>query len=134
MNSDPQTPTTANGLIWTGRVLSAVAALFLLFGGVMDLLKPASVVEAIKQFGYPENVIVPLGIAVIACTLIYLIPRTSVLGAILLSGYLGGAVATHVRAGQGWGEILFPVVFAAIVWGGLWLREPRLRGLIISRR
>ena len=116
--------------IWAGRILSFLPALFLILDAVMKLVKPAFVVEATVKLGYPERVIVGLGVVLLACTLIYLIPRTAVLGAILLTGYLGGAVATHVRAGQGWFEILFPVVLGILLWGGLVLRDDRVRTLI----
>lgn len=116
--------------IWAGRILSFLPALFLILDAVMKLVKPAFVVEATVRLGYPERVIVGLGVVLLACTLIYLIPRTAVLGAILLTGYLGGAVATHVRAGQGWFEILFPVVLGILLWGGLVLRDDRVRTLI----
>jgi len=85
------------------------------------------------DLGYTEAVILPLGILLLACTILYLIPRTAMLGAILLTGYLGGAVATHVRAGHGPFEILFPVVFGALLWGGLVLRDRRIRELIPVR-
>src|SRR4030095_15075098 len=120
--------------LWVGRVISALPVLFLLFDAVMKLAKPAFVVEATVKLGYPETIIIALGILLLTCTIIYLIPRTAVLGAILLTGYLGGAVATHVRAGQGWFEILFPVVFGILLWGGLVLREARLRELVPFRR
>jgi len=100
----------------------------------MKLVKPAVVVEATTQLGYPETVIIPLGVVLTACTLLYLIPPTAILGAILLTGYLGGAVATHVRVGHGPFEILFPVFFGGLLWGGLWLREPRLRVIAPLRR
>ena len=116
--------------IWAGRILSFLPALFLIFDAVMKLFKPAFVVEATVKLGYPERVIVGLGVVLLACTLIYLIPRTAVLGAILLTGYLGGAVATHVRAEQGWFEILFPVVLGILLWSGLVLRDDRVRTLI----
>jgi hypothetical protein len=119
--------------LWVGRVLTALPALFLLFDAVMKLAKPAFVVEATVKLGYPETVIIALGILLLTCTIIYLIPRTAVLGAILLTGYLGGAVATHVRAGQGWFEILFPVIFGILLWGGVALREARLRELVPFR-
>ena len=119
--------------LWAGRILSFLPALFLLFDGIMKLVKPAVVVEATVRLGYPERVILPLGVVLVTCTLIYLIPRTAVLGAILLTGYLGGAVATHVRAAQGWFEILFPVVFGILLWGGLALRDDRVRALILRR-
>jgi hypothetical protein len=130
MKSDTLTAPVSKKMLWTGRILSALPALFLLFDGAMKLVKPAFVVEATVQLGYPEGVIVPLGIVLVTCTVVYLIPRTAVLGAILLTGYLGGAVATHVRAGQGAFEILFPVIFGAILWSGLLLRDQRLRTLI----
>ena len=115
---------------WAGRVLSALPALFLLVDGAMKLVKPEIVVKTTLELGYPERVISPLGTLLLACSILYLIPQTAVLGAILLTGYLGGAVATHVRAGQGWFETLFPVLFGALLWGGLCLRDPRLRALL----
>jgi len=121
---------TSKAMLWTGRVMSALPALFLLFDGGMKLVKPEFVVKATVELGYAENVIVPLGIVLIACTVLYLIPQTKVWGAILLTGYLGGAVATHVRASQGPFEILFPVIFGALLWGGITLRDARLRSLL----
>jgi hypothetical protein len=115
---------------WTGAVLSALPALFLLFDAAMKLMKPSFVIEATVKLGYSESVIVPLGVVLLVCTLLYLFPRTAVLGAILLTGYLGGAVATHVHHGDTLFEILFPVVFGAFLWGGLVLRDPRLRCLV----
>jgi hypothetical protein len=90
-------------------------------------------VETTVKLGYSESVILPLGIVLLVCTVLYLIPPTAVLGAILLTGYLGGAVATHVHAGDGPFEILFPVLFGALLWGGLALRDPRLRALVFWR-
>jgi DoxX-like family len=119
--------------LWAGRIISALPALFLLLDGVMKLVKPAPVVEATVHLGYPESVIVGLGIVVLACTVLYLIPRTSILGAILLTGYLGGAVATHVRVGEGLFPIVFPVIFGVVLWLGLYLRDDRLRALIPLR-
>jgi DoxX-like family len=126
------TPTVSKKMLWTGRILSALPALLLLFGGVMDLLRPPSVVEGTVKMGYPESVILGIGIAVILSTILYLIPRTSILGAILLTGYLGGAVATHVRI-LDLRSIPFPVLFAVLLWGGLYLRDSRLRALIPLR-
>jgi hypothetical protein len=103
--------------------------LFLLIDGAMKLVKPAPVVEATVGLGYPESVIVPIGVVLIVCTILYLIPRTSVLGAILLTGYLGGAVATHVRTGESLFSIIFPVIFGVLLWLGLYLRDSRLRAL-----
>lgn len=120
--------------LWIGYVLSGLPTLFLLFDGVAKLFKPAPVVEGTLKYGYSESVIVPLGIVLTLCTILYAIPRTAVLGAILLTGYLGGAVNTHVRAGEGWFPILFPVIFGIFIWGGLYLRDERLRALLPLRR
>jgi DoxX-like family len=111
---------------WAGIVVSALPALFLLIDGAMKLAKPSIVVTTTVQLGYPESVILGLGIVLSVCTIIYVIPRTAVLGAILLTGYLGGAVATHVRAGGGPFPILFPVIIGALLWGGLFLRDERI--------
>jgi DoxX-like family len=116
--------------LWAGRLVSGLPALFLLVDGAMKLAKPAIVVETTVKLGYAESVIFPLGIVLLACTSVYVIPRTSVLGAILLTGYLGGAVATHVRAGNGWFTMSFPVILGALLWSGLYLRDARLRALI----
>jgi hypothetical protein len=121
-------------MLWTGRVISALPVLFLLMDGVMKLFKPAVVVDATVKLGYQETVIVPLGILLLTCTVLYIIPRTSILGAILLTGYLGGAVATHVRIGEGLFPISFPIILGVLLWGGLWLRDYRLRALIPLRK
>ena len=115
---------------WTGYVMTILPSLFLLLDGVMKLFKPRFVVEATMQLGYQESAILPIGIILVICTVLYLIPITSVLGAILLTGYLGGAVATHVRAGQGSFPIIFPVIIGVLIWGGLYFRDHRLRNLI----
>ena len=96
----------------------------------MKLVKSAIVVEATVQLGYPESVVLGLGIVLLACTVLYLIPRTAILGAVLLTGYLGGAVAMHARVGGALLSIIFPVMIGAILWGGLYLRDERLRSLI----
>ena len=121
--------TISNGTRWAGRIISGLPALFLLLDGGMKLVKPAFVVEATVQLGYPESVIIPIGVVLIICTILYLIPKTSVLGAILLTGYLGGAVATHVRTGESLFSIVFPVIFGVLLWLGLYLRDTRLRAL-----
>ena len=100
---------------------------------VMKLFKPSFVVKATADMGFAEPTIVPLGAVLLTCTLLYIIPRTAILGAILLTGYLGGAVAAHVRHGDGAFPILFPVIFGAILWGGLVLRDRRLGPLILWR-
>jgi hypothetical protein len=119
--------------LWLGRVLSALAILFLLMDAVMKFIKPPVVVSTTVSLGYPESTIVPIGAVLLVCTLLYLIPRTAVLGAILLTGYLGGAVATHVRVGAGLFPILFPIILGLFIWGGLYLRDQRLSQLITAR-
>jgi DoxX-like protein len=134
-NSDAQSVPLSKGRLWTGRIMSALPALFLFVDAVGKLVKPAPVVEGTLQLGYPESVILGLGIVLLACTVLYVIPRTAILGAILLTGYLGGAVATHVRVGSPlFTHILFPVYVAVLIWGGLYLRDERLRALIPLRR
>ena len=118
---------------WGGYIVTALPALFLLLDGVMKLFKPGFVVDATTKLGYQESAIVPIGVALIACTILYLIPFTSILGAILLTGYLGGAVSTHVIAQGGAFPVVFPVIIGVLVWGGIYLRDPRLRALIPLR-
>jgi len=115
-------------MIWTGWVLSVLPSLMLFMSGGMKLVKP----EMLEQMGYPERLGFTLGIVEIGCTVLYLIPRTTVLGAILLTGYLGGAVATHARVLEM--QFLAPLVLGVLVWGGLFLRDPRVRALIPVRQ
>jgi DoxX-like family len=117
-------------LLWAGRIFSGLAVLFLLVDGTMKLWKPAVVIEATRQLGYPEAAIAGIGLILLTCTLLYVVPRTSILGAILLTGYLGGAVASQVRVGNGWFNVLFPVILGILIWGGLWLRDSRARTLL----
>ena len=134
-NADAQSAPLSKGTLWTGRIMSALPALFLFVDGVGKLLKPAPVVEGTVQLGYPESILLGLGIVLLGCTILYVMPRTAILGAILLTGYLGGAVATHVRVGSPlFSHILFPVYVAVLLWGGLYLRDERLRALIPLRR
>ena len=133
MQSDTQTAATSRKMLWAGRIISALPVLFLLMDGAMKLAKPAFVVEGTVRLGYPESVIIGLGIVLLSCTLLYVIPRTSVLGAILLTGYLGGAVATHVRVSDGLFPISFPIILGVLIWGGLYLRDERLRTLLPLR-
>ena len=117
--------------LWVGYVLSGAAVLFFLVDGVMKLLKPAVVVEATTQLGYPVSDIVAIGMILLACTVLYSVSRTSILGAILLTGYLGGAVASQVRAGNGWFNMIFKILLGGLVWGGLWLRDYRVRAVLL---
>ena len=119
--------------VWAGRIVSWLPGLLLLVDGVAKLFKPAAVIEGTVKLGYSESVIIPLGIVLIVCTVLYLIPRTAVLGAILLTGYLGGAVATHVRAADGIFPVVFAVTFGVVLWLGLYLRDARLRELVPLR-
>ncbi|HKR59506.1 MAG TPA: DoxX family protein [Pyrinomonadaceae bacterium] len=128
MTSDVQT--ISKGQLWAGRIIGGLPALFLLVDAIMKFVKPAPVIEATVKLGYPESVIIGLGAALLVSTILYLIPKTSVFGAILLTGYLGGAVATHVRVQEGWFSIIFPVIFGALLWLGLYLRDQRLRALL----
>ena len=116
--------------LWTGRVISGFATLFMLFDGVAKLFKPVSVLEGCARLGYPESTIVGIGISMLICTVLYVVPRTAILGAVLVTGYLGGAVASNIRVRAGWFETAFPILFACLVWGGLWLRNQRVRELV----
>jgi len=117
----------------TGLLVGGLAALFLIVDGVMKLFKPEIVVKATVDLGYSENTIVPIGIVLLVCLILFMIPRTTVLGAILLTGYLGGAVATHVRRGDGVFEITFPIILGAMIWLGPYLCGSRLRSLVPLR-
>ncbi len=120
--------------LWGGRVLSGLGALFMGFDAVGKLVQPVEVVEGTTKLGYPASVIFPLGVVQLVCLALYLFPRTAVLGAVLWTGYLGGAVATHVRIGNPlFSHVLFPLYVAAFFWGGLWLRDLRLRELVPFR-
>ena len=121
--------------LWIGFAISGTLLLFLLFDSVGKLLKVPPVVEGSARLGYPESSIVGIGVVLLICTVLFAIPKTSFFGAILLTGYLGGAVATHVRIGSPLAShTLFPLYVALMLWGGLYPREPRLRALIPFRR
>ena len=126
-----KTQIPATKTVWAGRILSGLAVLFLAFDASMKLLLLAPAVEGTTQLGYPASVIFPIGIVEIVCLVIYLIPRTAPLGAVLWTGYLGGAIATHVRLLNPWfSHVLFPIYIAAFLWAGLWLRDRRVRTLL----
>jgi DoxX-like protein len=126
-----QTNTSSKKLVWMGWVLSVLPVLLMVFSAVVKLMKSAPVVEGFQKLGFPETTIVPIGITELLCAVIYVIPQTSVLGAILVTAYLGGATVTQLRAGQ---SLLVPIIFGVIVWLGLFLRDPRLRDLLPLRR
>jgi len=119
--------------IWTGRILSGLVTAFLLFDVTLKLLHPPMVIEGTAKLGYPESSIGVTAILLLGSTLLYVLPRTAPLGALLLTGYLGGAVATHLRVGDPlWSHIVFPVYVGALAWIGLVLRRPWLVSLLAS--
>jgi hypothetical protein len=121
--------------LWTGRGLSAFAVLFLAFDCAIKLLQVSFATQATLELGYPASSVFAIGVIELVCLVAYLIPRTSVLGAVLLTGYLGGAIATHVRIGNPvFTHVLFPLYIAAFIWGGLYSREPGLRAFLPFRR
>jgi hypothetical protein len=120
-------------MIWAGRILSALVVLFLVFDGGIKLVPLAPVTEAMAQLGYPAGLERTLGVLTLACAALYAIPRTSVMGAILLTGLLGGAIATHLRVGSPvFTHLLFGAYLGLMAWGGLMLRDRRVRALLIS--
>ena len=135
VQDNPFTGTTAHAgsrrTLWTGRVISGLAVAFLIFDSIGKLLEVQPVIEGTKRLGYSPDLVFGLGVTLISCVLAHLVPWTSVLGAVLLTGYLGGAVATHVRVGNPLlTHVLFPTYIAALLWGGLMLRDARLRALL----
>jgi hypothetical protein len=112
--------------LWAGRIISGLVVLMLIFSGALKLVKPAMLVEEFARLGYPENLALQIGILEIFCAIVYAIPRTAVLGAILVTGYLGGATATHVRIGD---PFVPPIVLGVMAWLALYLRDARLRAL-----
>ena len=136
MPSDTQTAPVSKIGLWAGRVMSGLVILFLIFDVVFKFIKPppAPVVETMAHLGWALTLAPVLGIVLLVSTALYAIPNTSVLGAILLTGYLGGAIATHLRVGDPlFSHVLFPTYLGALLWGGLYLRENRLRTLIPFR-
>ncbi|MCB0168652.1 MAG: DoxX family protein [Anaerolineae bacterium] len=134
MQTLSQTSFVPKKLLWAGWIISALAVLFLAFDAIIKIIQHPEAMTATAQLGYAENLVFGIGLLELVCLVIYIISPTSVLGAILLTGYLGGAVATHVRAGSDLFSMLFPVIIGAMVWGGLWLRDNRLQTFIPWRR
>lgn len=131
MVAESQSMASSKKMIWAGRVISGFVVLFLLFDSTIKLMRLPMVLDAFKQLGYLPDLSVTIGVLLLLCTVIYVIPQTAFLGAILLTGYLGGAVATNLRIGAPmFSHILFPVYMGAMVWGGLYLRDGRLRELV----
>jgi len=131
MQSTTQTAPVSKQMLWAGRIISALPVLFLLFDSVIKLMKIGPVVESFAQIGFPEGLARAIGILELGCLVVYVIPRTSVLGAILLTGYLGGATAAKVRLEDPWS--LFAVGVGVLVWAGLFLRDYGLRALVPLR-
>jgi hypothetical protein len=122
MQSATRTAAVSKKMLWAGRIISALAVLFLLFDSVIKVMKLAPAVEGTARLGYPESLVLGIGMLELVCLGVYVIPRTAVLGAILLTGYLGGAIATHVRVGSPiFTHTFFPIYVAVLVWGGLFL-------------
>lgn len=134
MQSGTQLESVSKGRLWTGRIISALVVLFLLFDSITKVLKVRAVIEASAQLGFPVSAIVTIGVILLVCTVLYVIPQTAVLGTILLTGFLGGAVAANIRIGNPIFNTLFPIIFAALVWTGIFLREPRLSTLVPLRK
>lgn len=127
MQTPPPVATVSNAALWTGRVITALPALMLLFSGAMKFSGSPEIAKGFEHLGIPLGHAAGLGTLELVCTLIYIIPRTSVLGAILLTGYLGGAIQTHVRIGE---PVYTHIILGVVIWGGIFLREPRLRALL----
>jgi hypothetical protein len=122
-------------MLWAGRVITGLVTLFLLFDATVKVLALPLAVDATRELGYAATVVVPLGVLQLLLLLLYLVPSTAVLGAVLWTGYLGGAVATHLRVGAPLlGQTLFPTYVGVLLWGGLWLRDTQLRSLLSVRR
>ena len=128
MQSVRQNSKGSKTMLWVGRIITAVMVVFMLFDAGVKILKLPPAVEGTLRLGYPVGTIQPIGILALVCVILYAIPRTSILGAILLTGYLGGATATQVRVQSPW--LLFPSVLGGLIWAGLYFRDERLRGLM----
>jgi len=128
MQFDAEVRATSTKGIWAGRVIGGLTVLFLLFDAIAKVLKFSMAVDGTVRLGYPAALVLPIGLAELVCIAIYLFPRTSMLGAILLTGYLGGATATQVRVEDPW--FCFPVVIGALVWAGLFFRNAKVRAMV----
>lgn len=121
----------SKGRLWTARIMSWLIILFMLFDSIGKFMQPAEVVEGTVSLGYAQHHLVPIGILGLISTILYAVPRTSLLGAVLLTAYFGGAIATHIRMDAPlFTHLLFPVYLAVLAWGGLWLRDENVRKLI----
>ena len=121
---------SSSAVRWTGRIASTIAVLFMTMDAVMHLARPAPVAASFAQLGVPLGMSVPIGVVALACAALYALPRTAVIGAVLLTGYLGGAIAIQLRAGSATFPTVFPIIIGALVWGGLLLRDERVRAMV----
>lgn len=131
MAAGPNAVPQSNKLVWTGRIISGLIVLLLLVGNIFGIINAAKLAPQTAKYGYPEGAMLKIQITCIICALIYAFPRTAILGAILLTGYFGGATATHVRVSE---PFFIPILVAVLAWGGIFLRDARLRALIPLRR
>lgn len=122
--------TPSKGALWTGRIVSLLVVLFLLVDAIMKVMKTNISVEGSAQLGWPEHLVVTIGVILLIATILYIIPMTAALGALLITAYLGGAVAIMLRAGA---PFSFPIIFGVLTWAGIYLREPRIRGILFLR-
>ena len=134
MVSATHTVPMVKSTLWTGRIISTLVALFLAFDSIIKLLRLGPAVDATTLLGYPASLVLVIGVVETICLAAYVIPRTSLLGAILLTGYLGGAVASQMRVGTPLFQIVFPLIMGALLWGGLLLRDNQLRGRLLLAR
>jgi DoxX-like family len=131
MESVTETSSSSTRMVWVGRILSALPVLFMIGTGLFGLLKPEAMAPQFAHYGYPDGSLTSIVMVEVVCAILYAIPRTSALGAILLTGYLGGATATHVRVGE---PFFIPIIVGIVVWLGLYLRDERVRALVPLRR
>lgn len=128
------TTTTSRKALWTGRIMTGLVATFLAVDAIAKLVRIQPVIEGSQQLGYPPSTVLTIGVLLLGSLIVYLIPRTALIGAVLLTGYLGGAIATHIRVGNPLlSHTLFPTYVAALIWGGLYLRDRRVRALLAPR-
>lgn len=132
MHAPAEIVTISKASLWSGRIVTAVVILFMVVDGGIKVLKLAPAVDGTTRLGYPASLVLPIGIIALVCTLLYAIPKTAILGAILLTGYMGGATATQVRLEDPW--FFFPVAIGGLAWLGIFLRDERLRSLIPLRK
>ncbi|HTR48746.1 MAG TPA: DoxX family protein [Verrucomicrobiae bacterium] len=130
MQTDAQTPAASQGMLWTGRIITGLVVLFMLFDSVTKIIKIPQVIEASARVGINANQVFWIGVTLLACVVFYVIPQTSVFGAILLAAYLGGAVCADVLTHQPVFNSCFAIAFGILAWLGLYLREPRVRALV----